>query len=212
LVQITTPHTETANLRFQSGETFDAPLRESKHFLCVASLGSIVPGWVLITPKRPLINFSLLEPDERSDLRELLPQVRREVRDHFGTECAFEHGAVGLNSLTGCGVDQAHLHVVAVEPSLLEAAATDGSWRRGGKRLPFEICAGDREYLWLSSASEIFFTHPSRSVSQYFRRAIAAVVGVPEFWDYKAHPFHENIRETQRALGDGIGVSRLRAA
>ena len=48
------------------------------------SLGSIVPGWVLVTPKRPLLNTAQLSPAEANDLKSFIQQVRNDVEEALG--------------------------------------------------------------------------------------------------------------------------------
>ena len=209
---INEPQAVAANLKFQSAQSFDTPLRESEHFLCVATLGSIIPGWVLITPKRQVLNFSQLNGVEREDLSDFLLNVSNAVERRFGEACVFEHGAVATDSLTGCGVDQAHLHVVPKPLGAIRAMTRDQRWNDCAGKLPFELDCGETEYLWFGATKHSFIAHPERPVSQYFRRAVAMIQGVPHCWNYNVHPFHEHIRETQNALLRGNGVSRLCAA
>lgn len=200
-------------LRFQSLAPFDAPLFESRYFLCVPSLGSLVEGWVLITPKRPLLNMSKLSRLERDDFREFYRTVRDNVESCFGETCAFEHGAASAGSLTGCGVDQAHVHIVPVALRLMvEEVSPNGEWTSGTFALPFELTVPHREYLWLAGADQCFLTYPASPVSQFFRRAVAKVVGRSGQWDYRLHSFEDHIATTQLVLGSATEPFQSRAA
>jgi len=198
--------------RFFSEERFDRPLAESDHFCCVASLGSILPGWVLITPKRPMINLATLTESEGADITRFLAKIRAALEPRFGATCLFEHGATAFGSTTGCGVDHAHLHVVPIPPERFEAALSKlHDWQPTIAMLPHELNETAVDYLWYSAAGNSKVALPSQPVSQFFRRVVANAAGCPEQWDYHAHPFTENMKATQATLMAAFYPSEKRA-
>jgi ATP adenylyltransferase len=201
------PKEFTPQQRFASSRLFDRSLLESEHFLCVASLGSIVPGWVLVAPKRSVLNFTLLNRQERNELSTFVERVRRRVERRFGPTSAFEHGPAEIGSTAGCGVDQAHLHLVPIDSAMLRGAVEPfHDWHSTSAELPHELPVAQADYLWYSSAGKSWVAFPDKPQSQFFRRAIAAVAGAPSAWDYRAYPFLDNVIATQQAL-----AGRLRA-
>lgn len=199
--------------RFRSAAPYDAVLQESEHFVCVPSLGSIVQGWVLVTPKQARLNMAQLSEPEREELPCFYEHVRSKVEEAFGRTCAFEHGAQAIGSATGCGVDQAHLHIVPISfEALLEDVRARASWNASAFRLPAQGNFGTREYLWISDSDRSYVAYPTEPVSQFFRRAVARVAGLADSWDYRANPFDEHIAETKRALAGRPEVPQSRAA
>jgi ATP adenylyltransferase len=198
--------------RFQSAMDFDVPIRASDHFICVPSLGSIRPGWVLITPRRRVLNMAQLNANERVDLQEFFQSIWNDVGNSYGEVCAFEHGAQQVGSATGCGVDQAHLHVVPISAEAIKLA-TSGlvDWTSHPYQLP-DLDTRSREYLWLTDSTHSYVAHPFVPVSQFFRRAVADVSGMSDRWDYRIHPFHEHIAETRRVLSGARAPQQTRAA
>lgn len=198
--------------RFFSADEFDRPLAESQHFVCVATLGSIVPGWILISPRRSVLNFTLLNAEERHDLEQMLDRVTWAVERRFGSPVAFEHGPAVGGSATGCGVDQAHLHVVPIEASAFRQVVEPlQQWLPRLVRSPHELPSPSVDYLWYREAdraSSIAF--PAQPESQFFRRAVAVAAGAPEAWDYRAHPYLLNIRATQDSLSGLLSEPRRR--
>lgn len=200
-------------LRFQSAADFDAPLRESPHFVCVPSLGSMVPGWVLISPKRPTFCMADLAPEERDDLRSFFAEVSDEVAQTFGTTLAFEHGARSPGSATGCGVDQAHVHIVPIDfdqfwPEISESQ----DWHQLASAMPYDIDVPSREYLWVTNGRTAHIAHPAIPTSQFFRRAVARMLKADGKWDYREYAFHEHIAETRQMLSLAAEPPQSRAA
>jgi ATP adenylyltransferase len=200
------------DVRFQSGSDFDQPLFQSQHFLCVPSLGSMVPGWVLITPRRQVLNMSQLADVERHDLASFFPMVRRAIENQFGEISAFEHGAWNFGSLTGCGVDQAHLHIVPISFATLAGAVSDLQWEQAEVALPCDIGVAQIEYLWMAGSKSAWISYPPEPTSQFFRRALSTLLNRSWQWDYRLHPFHDNIAATRRKLRAAFGPSVSRAA
>ncbi|WP_417590934.1 HIT family protein [Parasphingorhabdus sp.] len=189
--------------RFFSKQVFDKPIAENGSFRCVASLGSIVPGWVLIIPKKPVLNLSMLDLTERRELHRFSVEIAKEIEIEYGFSTMFEHGPSSVGSVAGCGVDQAHLHIVPLSSNELKSAPSmnSNSWEKlEGSWADLNVTFG-REYLWFSDAQSSWITYPKSMTSQFFRKCVAEIVGIPDEWDYNLNPFHGNITETQKIVG-----------
>lgn len=204
---------DTSARRYRSAAPYDEALLESDHFVCVPSLGSIVPGWVLVTPKRAMLNMAQLSQFESEELPWFFERVRNRVEEAFGPTCAFEHGAQAEGSATGCGVDQAHLHIVPISfEALFAEVRQHAAWTASSFCLPAQVDFATREYLWVSDKDRAYVAYPTQPVSQFFRRAVAIVSGLAGRWDYRTNHFHEHIAETKQALADCPEVPQSRAA
>lgn len=187
---------------------YDSPVLKSPGYRVLPSLGSIVPGWTLIIPRQHHLNMSTHYDDpEFTQVRlrvatVLKERLRMPVR-------VFEHGATQVHSSTGCGVDHAHVHVVPLKESLLRTVgdmAPDLTWVRVAMTDVMRY-AGDAEYLWYADDATQQEPQGMLAVlpaprSQFFRRAIAANLGMPARFDYRADPFVKNIESTYAILGD----------
>lgn len=103
-------------------EICDRPVANSEHFIVLPSLGALVPGWVLVVPRRPILNLGALNEIERADLDALVHYLRNVLSSVTNDVFEFEHGPQDRDSSVGCGVDQAHLHLVPLPFDLLSAA------------------------------------------------------------------------------------------
>jgi diadenosine tetraphosphate (Ap4A) HIT family hydrolase len=164
----------------------------------VPTLGSLVPGWVLIVPKAQCLSFKDLPRNQRQDLLALGRSLETELKAFGRDTFIFEHGPCKPLSGIGCGVDQSHLHVVAMDGDLSSKVLADNSvvWMAADARDPWTTCRDDQEYLLICEKGACYIGFPRVAQSQYFRRKIAEIRGMPDAWDYREWPFHENAQRT----------------
>lgn len=175
---------------------------ETPSFAVVPSLGSLVPGWLLVVPKRPLLNCGRLTECERDELTVLVADLRQRLKVFPGQVFAFEHGSSEFGTASGCGVDQAHLHVVPLSFDVIEAARDrpDVSWNVCDRQTVGESIARAPvgEYLLMHNCETGLgaLGQPDRPTSQWVRRVIATELGRAADWNYRTHEGHANIAET----------------
>lgn len=177
-------------------------LAETPGFVVVPSLGSLVPGWLLIVPKRPILNCGRLSAGERMELSGLVEEVTSRLSVFPGTVFAFEHGSARPGSLTGCGVDQAHLHLVPLNFDLLTAVKrqADVAWERHEDLVPerYSELTALPEYITIRDCASGagLVGRPIHETSQWVRRVIAHELGRPNEWNYRVHDGQVQIAET----------------
>jgi len=93
-------------------------LFETNSFVVVPSLGSFVPGWLLLVSKLHFRRIAELRLQLIEELENLKAKVGQELRSAFGPYVCFEHGPVGGVSAAGCCVEHLHLHMVPVSVDL----------------------------------------------------------------------------------------------
>jgi diadenosine tetraphosphate (Ap4A) HIT family hydrolase len=182
----------------------DLPLRSTPEAIAIPTIGSIVPNWLLVVPRVRAMSMADLAPEIRHSMYLFGQDLAREMRP-VGRPLFFEHGARALGNVIGCGVDQAHLHVLATEIDLLGIALADPEvfWMAADSIDPWQDLDGS-EYYFVQACGKAFVGHPRTSQSQYFRKLIARAAGVPFQWDYKVWPNYENVRRTyERFAGRG---------
>jgi len=186
---------------------WDQEVARSPTFSALPSLGSLVPGWLLIVPRRPMLSLRELTPVERAELGEFHVELATRLSGFPGEVYAFEHGSARVGSLMGCGVDQAHLHLVPLPFDLVRVASSDAAsgeieWvpaeSNPMSKLPD---AGEYISVWRVGTSAGAVGRVVRPVSQWMRRLIASELGVLGQWDYRTNPQTEIIRETLEQIG-----------
>lgn len=184
---------------------FDVPLIETADAVVLPTKGSIVPGWVLIVPRETHLNWRCLPEATRHRLASLRDTIAATLRKAFeGHIFAFEHGPAAYGRTTGCGVDQAHLHVAALrfdlcgallqaDPSQADALSIDQDWHS---------VHPDKDYWYVHDLQNgrSVLSYPKEPTSQGLRRLIAESVGVDEEWDYRIHQYAQNAMETRKAF------------
>jgi ATP adenylyltransferase len=177
----------------------------------VPTLGSLVPGWLLVVPRAKSLALRDLPQQHRRDILNLARQLADEVKVFGRTPFILEHGPSKPSSAVGCGVDQSHLHVVPMDRDLLNSALADKSvlWTFTSMQDPWSSCSPGQEYLLICRDDECYIGVPYVAQSQYFRRKIAHICGTPDAWDYREWPCHEN---AQRTIEYFAGARQHRAA
>jgi ATP adenylyltransferase len=187
-------------------EFHDRVLFESPEFVVTPTVGSIVPGWLLVSPRAHYLSMGQVPENLWSELSEVVDRTATALSACFGPVSFFEHGPSCVGTTVGCGVDHAHLHVVASNDDFLGSTL---------KRLPsnfvMERVAEYRDvqrfalakipYLYCerSGLGSFVLTAPSIP-SQFFRRALAGIVGCSADFDWRTSPFTHNILKTVHAV------------
>jgi diadenosine tetraphosphate (Ap4A) HIT family hydrolase len=180
----------------------DVPVASIPEGVAIPSVGALVPGWLLVIPRQAALSYANMDQGTRNRLYQLARDLAHEVSD-LGCPVILEHGAAVSNSSVGCGVDQAHLHVVPVRFDLLGRVLADPwvAWSETSVENPWDSVPFGREYYLIIAGNEAFVGAPIVSQSQFFRRHIANGVDLSEQWDYKGWPHYGNVERTIRKFG-----------
>lgn len=197
----------------RSHAEWDTVIDANASFVAVPSLGSLVPGWLLAIPRRPLLNLSHLSQVEKNSFQQFVCRLQERLTASFGGVIySFEHGSQAMGSAMGCGIDQAHLHLVPLSFDLFKAAKDCGTnqmeWHdiSASSDVWSEI-PSRREYLLIrDSQAQAAIGFPTKPESQWLRKVIAQHLRKSDEWNYKSHSGIENIRLTVGALQNSGGA------
>lgn len=177
----------------KSLEEHDRPILETSKYFAVASLGGFIPGWTLVCPADHSLNLTQSYRDDA--FIEFTEEVHGLLGSEFGPCVIFEHGSRTEGSLTGCGVNHAHLHLVPLRSSLVGLVARldpSSQWIDASLSEVAALTSG-REYLLMSDS----YTGQSTTVkllilnsprSQYFRQILAEALNLKQLADYRVAP------------------------
>ena len=196
-------------------EAWDRILFASTNFVVVPTVGSIVPGWLLVVPRKHFLCVGTMADALVHEMVELRRVAANSLCTQFGPVASFEHGPAEPSMSVGCGVDHAHLHLVATSVHLLDGArqiarqplswtpvqglqATAGYHQRKLSYLYAELPNGES---WVGTGPRI--------ESQLFRRVIAAASGRTDAFDWKCHSFEPNVRQTIHAVESWLSSQRV---
>lgn len=171
----------------------DVVLHRDQDVIVCPTLGSFLPYWYLIIPTQHYMNFA--DWESASNERSVYRRINSLVRDVLGdvdNYIWFEHGPTSKGSITGCGVDHAHIHVILDcdfgTREILRAATELGvdNWEQSDFNCVFRNRIDSGEYLAFGDSKTGFSKKLLKPVgSQFFRRALAHLDGKRTDWDYK---------------------------
>lgn len=192
-------------IRGASNFSYDAILHETESFIVIPSKGALVRGWQLVVPKRHVLNALQLSSDEKKELVSLVQERAYLAQTTYGKEIAiFEHGAISENSLVGCGIDHAHIHIVPINQKIKENFTAECNTEF--EKLDFASIYNfyenykneENKHYWIYALENQppFFSNKMTEKSQFFRRVIADAIGKNNEYDYKTHLHLDNIEDT----------------
>lgn len=195
----------------------DTPWLADESYAALASIGSIVPGWSLVSPKAHVLN--LAAEYQKESFWKFTDDAVRAVTSEYGSVTIFEHGSCSSQSLTSCGTVHAHLHVVPLAFSLIDAAVRYDRSVSWAKCLASDVksYSNGREYLFVSdeyrsSETAGFILILEKETSQFFRRVIADAIGEPDKFDYKKYDLLGRAEETAEILSRHYQLNATRVA
>jgi ATP adenylyltransferase len=183
----------------------EVPILETDRFVVWPSLGGFIEGWVLILPKEHVLSVAACPREWLDELRGLAATVVRRVESAYGEAAIFEHGPVARATLTGCGIDHAHLHVVPTSVDLIAAGAQfvplDLHWETidGLEDLRDLVALRDEPYLYVRQFEVERVAFAPDLPSQYMRQALAGAAQRSRF-DWKDDLELVNTRATLERL------------
>ena len=179
---------------------FDEDLAEFPPAAVIPTRGAFVAEWLLVVPRVRCLSVAELSHTERARVLAVAETVSARVSARVGASVLFEHGPRRRGSATGCGVEQAHLHVVGGAPDLLDRLieqVAEAKWSTADHSDPWQGIPPDEEYLMVRDYGRAARAVVSSATSQRLRRALADVLGCGEEWDYRSHPHEWNARRTK---------------
>jgi diadenosine tetraphosphate (Ap4A) HIT family hydrolase len=174
-------------------------------WVLLPTLGCFVAGYCLLMPIDHLQAAADLPAEDLHALDARIERVRDQIADEFGPTIVAEHGPGDCDLGASC-CTHAHLHLIPIGAA---KAITDAYQRVGGAPQVLGGLAGLRAlagspYLYLSPEPGVHLAWPAVGFPrQFVRRVCADILGMPDRYDWRDHPFEPTMRAT---------LARLRAA
>lgn len=185
-------------------EGYSRLIRRTSVVDVLAGLGAVIPGYLLLLPRRHLRSLgelSLLEIQHVFD--DAWTMAKRVTRIFGGSVVLVEHGSSGQNNgPSGACIEHAHIHILpldsGIDPSrfvLPDSTSLDNLADLGvlaKKHQNYYYCAWSRTDAYLAVEPKL--------ISQQARRTWAEAVGRKDEWDWALFPFLANVRLTATKL------------
>ncbi len=186
-------------------EGINTPWVSDGTYSALVSVGALVSGWTLICPIEHELNMATHY--RSAEMWAFVSTVEDLVRQRYGEVRLFEHGARFDGSLTGCGTDHAHLHLVPLDFLLIEEALQFDRTKVWQPCLASDIeeHTGGQEYLFVADCfardrTEGMLCLLTKDTSQFFRRVIAHRLGLSDCFDYRRHPMMDIAESSAKQL------------
>jgi diadenosine tetraphosphate (Ap4A) HIT family hydrolase len=160
---------------------------ETNCFVVMPMVGPLVPGYLLVLPKRHVESFSLLNDVELAEASDIVKSIREIFRKKYGEIVIYEHGAFSATLRGGCCSDHAHTHIVAVDEdvspelkNIFEARSLNGI-----KDLVEQRKQNSPYLYYENQCGHSFVMNVDIIESQYIRKLIAKKIGALDriYWD-----------------------------
>jgi ATP adenylyltransferase len=185
---------------------FDRDLFAYPDVAVTPTVGAITAGWLLLIPRKATCCVANLADAARRHIIAVAGEVTGAMNVFPGKTVMFEHGARWSGSATGCGVDQAHIHLVNLKDRFVQAVLTQDAkvrWIEVHPSDPWKTLEQDREYYLITDFRRAFISYGVTGESQYLRRAVARSLSRPTEWDYRLFPNEPNARKTAKLISAG---------
>jgi ATP adenylyltransferase len=188
-----------------TADFWNRPLLESPNFVVVPSLGALVPGWLLLVPRKHCLSFGSIEGNWPVETEQMKARIVSQLQSYYGNVCIFEHGPSREKSLVGCGVDHAHLHFVPLDFDLCSASRpflpSDAAWSPASSAECHRAFNEGRDYLYIEQPiGNGLIATSTHFEGQLLRRAIANQLGQLDRFNWREHWLLSNVESTIRAM------------
>ena len=186
------------------GSNFSRLITRTSVVDVLAGLGSLIPGYVLIVPRRHVRSVGALRTNELIHTFDIAWAMAVRITAAFGGSVVLvEHGSSGDCNVPGRAcIDHAHIHLFPLDSgSNLGRFVAPDSFVTDDLHQLRDISMAQKNYYYCAwNQHEGRLSVEPVLESQYPRRIWAELVGRPDEWDWAACPYFENAKFTSARL------------
>jgi diadenosine tetraphosphate (Ap4A) HIT family hydrolase len=205
----------TAFRRLELRSVASRTVHRTKHFLVIAGIGPIHPGYLLILTQDHYSSMALIPDELYGELERLVASTAEVLTKCYGRGAiVFEHGPMPLDPMApssrawggGSCVDHAHFHCVPTDGAVRLHTAVEKQFPGNSFLRLNELqrrASENQAYMFIQEpdGSRFIFDAPY-APSQYLRRVAAGIFGREHEWDWRSYPNAEVIAETVAKVSD----------
>jgi diadenosine tetraphosphate (Ap4A) HIT family hydrolase len=195
-----------SNCIFCNKQKIDGQILETTaYFYLAPALGSFVSDYFLIISQGHANSLGSILINEKihNDFLVLKKKVTDYIKEKKGDYLCFEHGCNEFNKAGGC-VTHCHLHILPFDKNIIKTITDEI-----GKPTIIEnyqelnrLHNNLDTYLLVEYKENIYVWENPNIVSQFVRRVLAREKNIPNQFNWKLHPFTENLEETLKNWKD----------
>lgn len=169
-------------------------IEETDNFVITPGLGSLVPGYILIIPKRHVYCMTIFTKDVMREYESILEKYRQKFKKIYGKyPIIFEHGTPDPNGLCANCVIHAHTHIVNHNYKNEQEIINKLNFIKINSLFDIE----KKNYIYYkNSEGTDYITYDFEPISQIMRIFLAEDLDMKEKYDWRSFPFEENIYKT----------------
>lgn len=170
---------------------------ETKSFFVVPGTGAFFPGYLMIVPKRHIMSFAWLTPDELNEFFTVLNDMRSILESIYGSRVlAFEAGSKDDGAgkhLTS--IVHAHFHLAPVDMPLLKEVRRSGITPALIKKQEITNYGKYHYLLYVDQEDNWFIANDPHCYfpRQHFRQVLADWLGCYEFYNWRQYPYRDRM-------------------
>lgn len=168
----------------------------SKTFLIFPSVGALVPGHLLIAPKRHITAMAHLDREELQELEGVISEISDFLFKIYNKKLVLmEHGSTHDRCSSGACVSHAHFHILPNEIKLSNSIQVDKEKIRISQL--DQVLHLNTDYLLYSDDCKYFYFCEAKNFpSQYFRKVIFQASELKGHWNWILDQRIEVMRQT----------------
>ncbi|MFG2995179.1 methyltransferase domain-containing protein [Streptomyces sp. NPDC048340] len=189
----------------------------------LSGLGSLLPGYVLVVPRRHTTSLGELPPADLAEAFSVGWCFAERIEREFGHPVVLvEHGSSGAAGAIGAAdpgtasaaasrhrtggscITHSHLHIFPLSDAAHSPLfAAPGSRKISGLSSLIDTAHRKKNYYFCTwKRDEGYLLSDPDLPSQYARRVWAGTLDAPDLWDWAAFPFLANCQDTTNRLRD----------
>ncbi len=185
----------------ESNSPWNTPVLQSENFVVVPTLGHLVPGWLLLVPRKHYICMGALPSETLSELASVKDEAERLLLSLYRPPIKFEHGSCSYGKAGAC-VDHAHLHLVPMEQDLSNELNFLFSRRPvrscGDLSVEYQLA---RPYLFYEDSAGLASIYEISVIpSQFMRMLVARRLGMLDRYDWRRYSGEQELQFFLRDL------------
>ena len=175
----------------------DQILSVGPHVVLTPTLGTLVPGYLMVVTGENLTSMGALGPSRLPALESWLTSRLSQLEPVFGKYLVFEHGSgkSRRDAPSGACIIHAHLHLVPANDALITSLRQALAWRPLASFSDLASFA-DRNYTFLESEAGMFIETGIDLPGQWIRRQVARSIGRSGQYDWGVFSGEEELQET----------------
>lgn len=197
LVSTETCNCLLCNIYNRTTEKPEHILYETNSFFVVPGTGAFFPGYLMIVPKRHIMSFAWLTPEELDEFFTVLNDIRSILEAIYGSRVlAFEAGSKD----DGAGkhvtsIVHAHFHLAPVDMPLLKEVRRSGITPALIKKQDITQYGKYHYLLYVDHDDNWFIANDPHCYfpRQHFRQVLAEYLGCYEFYNWRIYPYRDRM-------------------